>query len=377
MIPRLYDGLTQGQNYSYTYLGTLTHCRKCEVREIRNGAYTLALETTVNDACADQILSQRMIGAKPNPFDDMQFFEIQKTTRALDGIIKVEAKHIKNLCFQICSEGDVGREGVPTYYYGTPTQVWDRIVSAYVPGHSVPFSFASDITTKANYYLGLSEAETLGNMLGGKEGSFTDMWQGEYHWDNFTISFLRSRGRSTNFKIKYGQNVSSAEQSESCEGMYSHVQPYGKVSLGNYKINFFANRFEIDGHHCQYEKTYMLDCTSFLDSYEVGPQGAHYEEVKAAMTTYAQNYAKVNDLGNPTISIKVDMRATLDEMLQIGLCDTVNIQLDPFGTQASAQIVDATYDVLMERWNKLVIGSPQITVADFILNKRRFFNDNR
>ena len=121
----------------------------------------------------------------------------------------------------------------------------------------------------------------------------------------------------------------------------------------------------------------MLDCTSFLDSYEVGPQGANYNEVKAAMTTYAKNYAKVNGLGNPTISINVDMRATLDEMAQIGLCDTVDIQLDPFGTEASAQIVDAIYDVLMERWNKLVIGSPQITVADFILNKRRYFNDNR
>ena len=377
MIPRLYDGLTQGQNYSYTYLGTLTHCRKCEVREIRNGAYTLTLETTINDECADRILSQRMIGVKPNPFDDMQFFEIQKTSRSLDGIIKVEGKHIKNLCFQICSEGDVGKEGVPTYCKGTPSEVWNVIVSQYVPGHSVPFSFNSDITTKASYYLGLSEAETLGNMLGGKEGSFTDMWQGEYHWDNFTISFLKSRGRTTNYTLRYGQNISSAAQSESCEGMYSHVLPYGKVSLGNYKINFFADRFEIDGHYCQYEKTYMLDCTSFLDSYEVGPQGRDYDKVKAAMTAYAKNYAKVNGLGNPTISIKVDMRATLDEMSQIGLCDTVNIQLDPFGTKASAQIVDVTYDVLMERWNKLVIGSPQITVADFILNKRRFFNDNR
>ena len=377
MLPRLYSGSTLGQTSSYTYLGTLTHCKKCEVREVRNGSYTLALETTKNDDCADLILSQKLIGVKPNPFDNMQFFEIQKTTRDLSGIIKVEGKHIKNLCFQLCSEGDLGREGVPTYYNGTPAQVWNRIVTAYIAGGSVPFNFTSDITTKANYYLGLSEAETLGNMLGGKEGSFTDMWSGEYHWDNFNIEFLRSRGRTTNYKIKYGQNVSSASQSESCESMYSHVLPYGKVSLGNYKINFFANRFEIDGHQCQYDKTYMLDCTSFLDSYEVGPQGAHYEEVKAAMTTYARNYAKVNGLGNLSVSIKVDMRSELDEMAQIGLCDTVNIELDPFGTEATAQIVDVTYDALMERWNKIVIGTPTITVADFILNKRRFFNDNR
>ena len=168
MLPKLYDEITQGEDYTSRYIGTLTHCRKCEVHEVRNGAYTVNLETTVNDECADLLLSQRMIGVKPNPFDNMQLFEIQKTTRALDGIIKVEGKHIKNLCFQLCSEGDLGREGEPTYYRGNPRQVWNRIVSAYIPGGSVPFTFTSDITTRVDYYLGLSEAETLGNMLGGK-----------------------------------------------------------------------------------------------------------------------------------------------------------------------------------------------------------------
>lgn len=372
MLPKLYDEITQGEDYTSRYIGTLTHCRKCEVHEVRNGAYTVNLETTVNDECADLLLSQRMIGVKPNPFDNMQLFEIQKTTRALDGIIKVEGKHIKNLCFQLCSEGDLGREGEPTYYRGNPRQVWNRIVSAYIPGGSVPFTFTSDITTRVDYYLGLSEAETLGNMLGGKEGSFTDMWSGEFHWDNYNIEFLKSRGRDTGFKIQYGQNISSATQSETCEGMYSHVLPYGKVSLGNYKINFFAPVFEIDGHQCKYRKTYMLDCTSFLDAYEVGQQGAHYEEVKAAMTKYAKNYAKVNSLGKLSVSIKVDMRAALDEMNQIGLCDTVQVSLDNFGTKATAQIVDVTYDALLERWTKLVIGTPTITVADLILNRRRY-----
>ena len=96
MLPKLYDEVqTVGGQFSYRYLGTLTNCLKCEVMEVRNGAYTLSLETTVNDDSADLILSQRMIAVKPNPFDSPQFFEIQKTERTLDGIIKAEAKHIK------------------------------------------------------------------------------------------------------------------------------------------------------------------------------------------------------------------------------------------------------------------------------------------
>lgn len=378
MLPKLYDEFTsQGQEYSKTFIGTLTHCKKCEVREVRNGAYTLSLETTVNDACADMIMSQRMLGVKANPHDGIQYFEIQKTTRTNDGIIKVEAKHIKNLCFQICSEGDISREGDPYYVAGNPSQIWNLLITQYI-GTQVPFIFSSDITTSANFYLGLTEAETLGNILGGKEGSFTDMWVGgEYHWDNYNISFLRNRGQDRGFQIRYGRNVSDASQSESCEGMYSHVLPYGKVARGNTKINFFAPLIEIEDSCCQYTKVYMCDCTNFLEGYEVGPAGQHYDEVQAAMTEYARKYARVNGLGYPTVSISVTLRAVLDEMAHLSLCDTVSVILDPFGTRAKAKITDVTYDSLAERWEKIVIGSPQITVADFILNKRRYFNDYR
>ncbi|MCI6652172.1 MAG: hypothetical protein MSH11_01925 [Ruminococcus sp.] len=50
------------------------------------------------------------------------------------------------------------------------------------------------------------------------------------------------------FQIRYGSNISDYTQSESCDGTYSHVLPYGKVSLGDRKINFFAPVFEISGH---------------------------------------------------------------------------------------------------------------------------------
>jgi phage-related protein len=79
MKPKLYDEFQEtGGRYSYQYRGTLTACQKCEVNESRNSPPVLSLETTVNDDCADLILSQRMIRIKPNPFDAPQFFEIKK-----------------------------------------------------------------------------------------------------------------------------------------------------------------------------------------------------------------------------------------------------------------------------------------------------------
>lgn len=379
MLPKLYEEFTYtGSEYIYSYLGTLTNCLKCEVTEVRNGAYTLSLETTVNDDCADLILSQRMIGIKPNPFDNMQFFEIQKTERTLDGIIKAEAKHIKCLCFAICTNGNGSTPEDPFIYHGTAQQTWNKIVADDISS-TVPFLFTSNIGTVADFKLGLTIPETLGNILGGKEGSFLDVYGGEYKWDNFNIYLYASRGVNRNYKIKYGQNISDASQTESCENVYSHILPYAWISTSrSAKVSISAPLVAIPNNSSEYQKVYSLDCTELLDPYVYGPTTQAgtitLRQAQDMMTAYALQYASINSLGNLDINIDVTLRAELDEMNQIGLCDTVKVILDPFGTTATAKVTSVTYDALLERWNKIVIGQPKITVADLILNKRRFIS---
>ena len=372
VLPKLYDEfLTTSQGYGRTFLGTINHCTKCLVKEVRNGAYTLTLETTENDDCADMITSQKIIGAKANPFDGIQYFEIQKTERTTDGIIKVEAKHVKNFCFQICSEGDLTAEHYVAYESGTPTQIWNKLKSDYITT-TIPFTFTSNITSSKNFSLGLNVAESLGNILGGKEGSFLDLWGGEFHWNNYTIEFLSSRGTAKDYQIRYGSNVSDVKQTESCEETYTHILPYGKVSNGTNKIHFFAPLYAIPNNQSLYTKVFMLDCTDLLDNYVAGTHGENYSTIRAAMRNYAATYASNHSLGKINVSISVTLRAELDEMAQIGLCDTVKVVLDNFGTEATAKITEATYDSLMERWDKLVVGTARVTVADVILNRKRY-----
>lgn len=378
MLPKLYDEVQAvGGQFSYRYLGTLTNCLKCEVTEVRNGAYTLSLETTVNDDSADLILSQRMIGVKPNPFDSSQFFEIQKTERTLDGIIKAEAKHIKCLCFAICTDGDGATPEDPIIFRGTAQQTWDEIVNNNISS-TVPYSFSSDIGTVADFKLGLTISETLGNILGGKEGSFLDVFGGEFHWDNFNISLNSSRGVNRSYKIKYGQNISDTTQTETCENTYSHILPYAWISTGSSKVSISAPLVEIPNNSSVYQKVYGLNCTELLEPYVYGPTTQAgtitLAQAQAIMTDYASRYASINNIGKLGINIVVTLRAELDDMSQIGLCDNVKVILEPFGTSATAKITSVTYDALLERWNKIVIGSPKITVADLILDKRRFIS---
>lgn len=376
MIPKLFNSFdVVNATGAGTFLGSISHCRKCLVKEVRNEEYTLDLETTALDPTANLLVSQRIIAAKANPKDPIQHFVIDRTERNLNGIIKASAKHVKEFACQFVSEGDVGRTDIPTTYNLTPTGVWNMLFSRpapYIPDEC-PFTFTSDVTTKADFALGFNSPATLGMILGGAEGSILDMFSGEYKYDNYSISFLSSRGTSSGYTLRYGQNISTAKQVEDSSQAYSHILPYCSVSRvdGQY-IYLFSPLYEIPNNECQTKKVFILDCSDAVEGYQVGMTGQNWNEVKAAITNFAARYAKSNGIGKVDVSIEVTTRAELDAMKQLGLCDTVKVVLDDFGLTTTAKITSVTYNTLMERWEKMTVGTAAVTLADLILNKRRY-----
>lgn len=379
MIPRLYDSFDiVNANGAKSFIGTISHCRKCLVKEVRNGEYTLDLETTALDPTADYLISQRIIGAKANPKDPIQYFVIDRTERNLNGIVKASAKHVKEFACQFVSEGDVGRTDIPTTYNLTPTGVWNKLFAIgggtpYITD-TCPFTFFSDITTNVDFALGFNSPVTLGMILGGAEGSILDMFSGgEYKYDNYSISFLSSRGKTSGYTLRYGQNISTAKQVEDSAQAYSHILPYCSVSRedGQY-IFLFSPLYEIPNNECRTKRVFVLDCSEAAEGYQVGMTGEHWTDVQTAITNFAARYANANGIGKVDVSIEVTTRAELDAMLQLGLCDKVKVVLDDFGLTTTAKITSVTYNAIMERWEKMAVGTAAVTLADLILNKRRY-----
>ena len=378
VIPKLYESFDTGNTAAGArgFLGSITHCRKCLATEVRNEENILELETTVNDPVAKLLLSQKIIGAKANPHDPIQHFVIQRTERTLYGTVKVKAKHVKEFACQLVSEGDITAVDVINTYSLTPAGVWNQLFHnhpvPYIPDEC-PFTFYSDIDTVANFYLGFNYPKKLGAILGGEEGSIRDMYPGEYHYDNYNISYLASRGKTTGYKIKYGQNISSAKQIEDSSQTYSHILPYCSVSRTDGKyIYLYSPLYEIPNSDSKTKKVLPLDCSDMTSEFQVGTTGQHYNEVYAVMTNYAARYASANGTGKVDVSIDVTTRAELDAMQQLGLCDTVKVELDDFGFTTTAKITSATYNTLLERWEKMTVGTAPVTLADIILNKRRY-----
>ena len=233
MFPLLYksDFKTIGPS-RFNLLGRFTEIISGKVTEERNGDYLLEMELSTTDRCADLLDTQYFIKAKPNPTDEPQYFEIYDLQYKDKKSITVKAKHIKhnlynNFLIETSNQTDVVH---------TPKEWWDILCTGRdFEGDSLfpqatlwehYFKFTSDITTKSSMTLGFCTPCTLGDFMGGADGSLVDVFGGEYKYNNFNVSLLKKRGAVTNCHLRWGSNISSLTQTLNSDDICSHVAAF-------------------------------------------------------------------------------------------------------------------------------------------------------
>jgi phage minor structural protein len=383
VIPILYDDL------EHAALGNLPKCFKADCFEALNGEYYLDLETTINEPLIERIRSQNLIGIKANPFDGEQKFEIKSTKiDAVKGIIKIKAKHIRCLAYNYWTYvNEPDDASVPLAKNATPAQTWAALWDEWIPKSPAPvplFNFYSDITNTNNVYLGSSAPEQLGNILGGKEGSFLDVYGGEYHYDNLNINLLRQRGtdRTNELIIRYGANVSDSEQFEDSENVYTHILPCihikpADLSVKRWYMPTFAIPIHGNERNSNRNNVYLLDLSDefgYLES--ENDRNLQYDNYAVNLiTARAEQIASRTKLGKRKVGITVNVPAMLDSLQNVAIGDTVSVELNAFGETTTAKITQGTYDVLNERWKSLTFGERKLSLADVFLKKERFLNN--
>lgn len=389
MIPKLHVAVNNNLS-SMRCIGRINRARECIAKETLNGEYNLELTTDTSDFCAPNLTTLKFISAKPNPFDPDQFFIVTKTERTIFGLIKAYAEHIHSLCNQICTDNvqSYTDEKENQFDAVQVASAWYKLTHERLPaGVTMPFSFSSNITNTADFWLGTTKAETFGNIMSANEGGFLSVYGGEYKYDNLAIRLQSRRGANKKLTLRYGANISDATQTEDTANMYSHILAYATIKDGAHAdktINLSAAPVEIVGNMCPVQRTYTLDCTEKMQDFVVYPMatwngtimehyaGENYPEARLKMQQIAQEYAANENLGKPNVSISVTHRSELDEMKMIELGDTVTVVLDNLGTTATARISSVEYDVLNERWNSLQVGESKVTLARILLNQQKY-----
>nr|DAV71818.1 MAG TPA: tail protein [Caudoviricetes sp.] len=351
-------------------IGILHDAETCIVTEVRNGEFELEMEYPLNGDWISEIRTERYILAKPNDFDEPHAFRIYETDDDLDG----KKRTVKAVTSTDSLSGILVKPFAAVT--STPMDVWARIKAHAVD--PVNINFATDITTTAA--MQHDEIKNVLSLISGTEGSMVDAFGGEVLRTNNQIYLYRRRGHERVTTIRPRKNLKNIKIVTSMSGKYTSILPYAKYTPEG------ENQKEVvvygDVVKSKYYNDYFTKRMSPIDVTSKVKEGKKDNEVKVitkdmvdkvSKKYFEQNYGV--DL--PNIKIDVDMvplsdttaweKAIIKALINIKLCDTVEVYVPKIGVNITVKVNKIEYDVLSERIKKIsasTSGHDRATLAE-------------
>ena len=351
-------------------IGILHDAETCTVTEVRNGEFELEMEYPLNGDWIGEIRTERYILAKPNDFDEPHAFRIYETDDDLDG----KKRTVKAVTSTDSLSGILVKPFAAVT--STPMDVWARIKAHAVD--PVNINFATDITTTAA--MQHDEIKNVLSLISGTEGSMVDVFGGEVLRTNNQIYLYRRRGHERVTTIRPRKNLKNIKIVTSMSGKYTSILPYAKYTPEG------ENQKEVvvygDVVKSKYYNDYFTKRMSPIDVTSKVKEGKKDNEVKVitkdmvdkvSKKYFEQNYGV--DL--PNIKIDVDMvplsdttaweKAIIKALINIKLCDTVEVYVPKIGVNIIVKVNKIEYDVLSERIKKIsasTSGHDRATLAE-------------
>lgn len=342
MYPILYETVTTGSVPSHYGLGVLSDCLSCEVTEERNGGYELAMEYPASGIHASDLITRRIIKAKPNFTDEPQLFRIYKIGKTINGKFTVYAQHISYDLGGVVIESGTADSAQATCL------LFENATTGY--------TFYTDKTTSATFKVDVPSS--VRSWFAGKEGSFLDVFGGaEIKYNNFDVSFLNARGEDRGVTIRYGKNLTQLTQELSGENLCTHIIPY-YVDQDNH-VTIGAET--ATGLILDVPRKLAIDFTSDFDETPTVAQ------LNARAASYITDHILTTLINN----IKLNFAQGGDFHDRVDLCDTVTIYYEALGLTGTAKCIKTKWDVLEERYISTEFGNPKTDLADTILSVKK------
>lgn len=410
MNPILYESTET--DFTNLGLGTLTDALSCVVTEERNGSYELTMTYPITGQHYSDILLRRLILAKPNYQDEPQPFRIYHISRPMSGIITINAEHISY---------DLSGWPVAPFEADNLALACSGLTSQALAA-GCPFTIESDHTSSGHFKVDVPSSAR--SWLGGKEGSILDVYGGEWKYDLFKVINCNARGTLTGHSIRYGKNLIDLEQEENCAAVYTGVMAYwydsesdteihGDVitvlpnanytriltvdASSNYDVqptvqalNNYATLYAVANDVGTPKVSLTLDYlqlergdwqNAFMEStYLTEDATGNYLGKNGAINIYPSNDLYPSSelypsSGSGAESILYTARNTVPALQTnlkiLNLCDTVSVFFEALGVAATAKVVKTVYNVLLERYNSLSLGSTVSTIADTIAGAQK------
>lgn len=330
---------------------------KCTVTEERNGQYILEGTIAEDELHASSLEMGSIIVAKPNQTSALQAFRVHKLIKPINGIYEIAAQHIS---YQLSF--------IPTMPFSitAASAACNSTLQALKSNaaESCPFTFWTNVTTVSSYKQ--TAPASIRSRLGGVEGSVLDQFGGEYEWDNYTVKLHSARGvQIPSVTLRYGKNITDLNQEEEINNVITGVCPYWMDSEGGNVVTLPEKTVDSStASSYPFKRTVPLDLSS---DWEEAP-------TQAQLRARAQAYVNSSGIGIPKVNIKVSFVNLADTeeykdvaaLQAVSLCDYVAVQFEKLGISTQAKVVKTVYNVLLDRYDSIEVGSLRSSLAGTI-----------
>lgn len=350
MIPILYEGnetefLTNG-------IGRLSDAISCTVEENLNGLYELEMQYPITGIHYGDIETDRLILATPFDGGDPQPFRIYQISRALNGIVTINAEHISYLLNRVVV--------MPFQATSLATALEGLKNNA---ANNCPFTFST--TKSGSNTFTVSEPQPLRGLLGGQSGSILDVYgKGEYEFDRWTVKLSTSRGSDQGVTLRYGKNITELVRDSNISNAYTGIVPFWADADGDLVV--LPEKIIWSTHRDAFAHE-IIKAVDFSSEWQDIPTIAQLRARATAYVTANEGW-KLND------NIKVSFVAlwqteeykNIAVLERVHMGDTVTIIYEALGVESSAKVIRTVYDVLLERFDEIELGTAKNTLAQAI-----------
>ncbi|HIF3810897.1 phage tail spike protein [Enterococcus faecium] len=339
LAEHLYD--TQG-------LGALSDWLTATVSNKLNGAEIFQGTYPISGTNADLIVEGRIIQCYVDENRAKQRLRIYYAkTSVIGNTIEVKAEPIFNdIRKSVLNKYDSGTEKI------TATQAWQNAKVLAKPAIPSQFSFSSLVDTLANVRI---EKANFLEFFGGKEGSILDRFHGEFLKDNNTLRHEKRLGTDHKIKAIYTKNLTGLDLEIDAQSVLVGVYPFvSSSSEGEDEITLPEEVIFTD-----YVEDYPAGYVSFVDFKDKATDVATLREA-------AKEWLKTNvDKQKPQVSGSIELvplrhqrgYEKFVDLEKVSMGDGVDVYHPQLKVNMSARIVEYTFNVLTNSYDKLVVGN--------------------
>ena len=347
-------------NFNHLGICSLNEYISCVVTEELNGMYELEMEYHMDSKAFDNLKIRRIIYCKPNPYSTPQPFRIYAISTPLNRIVTINAAHISY---------DLSGYVVNPFSAEGAVLAINRLKTSSTV--DVPFNFLTDLTNTNS--IEIDVPRSIRNIIG---SDILETYNCYLYYDCFDVYFKTNRGENNGVTIRYGKNLIDIRQEENNSNVYTSVYPYWKGRVegsnenGNELVEVLMTLPEkivnVPGNF-NHTNTLALDLSSEFE--EIPTE----DQMRSATNSYIETY----DIGVPMVSISIDFMQLTNSteyeeyrlLDQVMLGDVVNVIFEDANIQTSAVCVKTVYDLSMNKYSTIELGSSFKGISDGIIDK--------